>query len=76
MAKKQAQRDAVAREEAVSAGMVKVKGEGKKRRKERQAGQEWGLGEDGGAFRSGVMRVAGGRRGVAKSAAGAARARR
>lgn len=57
MAKKAAQREARALEEAVATGMVKQKGAGKKKRREKAAGLDRGLNEDRGAFRGGVMRV-------------------
>lgn len=57
LAKKQAKRAAVAKEEAIAAGMVKVKGTGKKRRREQQGALDRGLNEDGGAYRGGVLRV-------------------
>lgn len=68
MAKKQKKRAAVAMEEAVAAGMVRVKGSGKKKRAEKRAGLDKGLMEDGGAYRGGVLKVArsggaGGKRG-------------
>lgn len=65
MAKKQKKREAVAMEEAIAAGMMRVKGTGKKKRAEKRAGLDKGLMEDGGAFRGGVLKVAklGGKRG-------------
>ena len=59
MAKKKAQRDARALEEGIASGMVRQKGMGKKKRREKQEGMERGLGEDKGAFRGGVLRVKG-----------------
>jgi hypothetical protein len=58
MAKKQKKREAVAMEEAIAAGMVRVKGSGKKKQAEKRAGLDKGLLEDGGAFRGGVLKVA------------------
>ena len=63
MAKKKAQRDAVALEEAIAAGMVKRKGMGKKKRAEKRGNVDRGLMEDGGSFRKGVLRVDKGQKG-------------
>ena len=57
MAQKRAKREAVALEEAIAAGMVKVKGMGKKKRDEKQAGLDRGLMEDRGAYKNGVLKV-------------------
>lgn len=60
MARKRAQREARATEEAIAAGMVSVRDLAKKRRRESSAARprDQGLREDGGSFRAGVMRVA------------------
>lgn len=57
MAKKAAQREARALEQAIDAGMVKRKGLGKKKREEKRKSLDRGLMEDGGAFRNGMLRV-------------------
>ncbi|KAI3429512.1 hypothetical protein D9Q98_005601 [Chlorella vulgaris] len=57
MAKKQAQRDDRALQEGIAAGMIQAKGLGKKKRREKSRQLDKGLNEDGGAFRSGVLRV-------------------
>lgn len=59
MARKKAQRDARATDEAISAGMLSVRDLAKKRRREAEAARvrEPGLREDGGAFKNGVLRV-------------------
>lgn len=58
MAKKKAEREARALEEAIAAGMVKRKGMGNKKKREQKANIDRGLAEDGGAFRNGVLKVA------------------
>jgi hypothetical protein len=63
MAKKRAVRDARAVQEAIATGMLKAKGRGKAKRaaqRRSQGGADRGLMEDSGAFKGGVMRVAGG----------------
>jgi hypothetical protein len=61
MAKAQAERDRKAREEAITTGMLKVKGTGKKKKRvASKMGFDRGLMEDGGAFRNGVLRLKGG----------------
>ena len=71
MAKKAAQRDARALEDAVDAGMVKRKGLGRKKREEKRQSLDRGLMEDRGAFKGGIMKVrlgaGGGSRGGAAS---------
>lgn len=57
IAKKRAKREAEVLEEAIAAGMVKRKGLGKKKRREKRGGLDRGLVEDGGAFAGGVLRV-------------------
>lgn len=59
MARKRAQREARATEEAIAAGMLSVRSLAKKRRRESSAARprDQGLQEDGGSFRAGVMRV-------------------
>jgi hypothetical protein len=57
MAKKQAQRADRALQEGIAAGMIKQKGMGKKKRREKAKGLDRGLMEDGGAFRPGILRV-------------------
>jgi hypothetical protein len=41
----------------IAAGMIKQKGMGKKKRREKAKGLDRGLMEDGGAFRPGILRV-------------------
>lgn len=57
MAKKRKKREAIAFEEAVEAGMVKRKGSGKRKRMQKLAEIDRGLMEDGGAFKSGVLKL-------------------
>ncbi len=57
MAKKAAQREARALEEAIDAGMVKRKGLGRKKREEKRKSLDRGLMEDRGTFKAGIMRV-------------------
>jgi len=57
MAKKRKKREALAFEEAVEAGMVKRKGSGKRKRLQKSTGIDRGLMEDGGAFKSGVLKL-------------------
>ncbi|GAB4822350.1 hypothetical protein N2152v2_009396 [Parachlorella kessleri] len=69
MAKKAAQRDARALEEAIDAGMVKRKGLGRKKREEKRQSLDRGLMEDKGAFKGGIMKV---RRGAGGASRGGA----
>lgn len=57
MAKKAKQREAVALQEAIAAGMVKAKGRGKKQRAEKAKQRDKGLMEAGPGFKNGVLRL-------------------
>eukprot|EP00878_Enallax_costatus_P034305 GHUV01038028.1.p1 GENE.GHUV01038028.1~~GHUV01038028.1.p1 ORF type:complete len:264 (+),score=91.03 GHUV01038028.1:54-845(+) len=57
MAKKAKQREAVALQEAIAAGMVKAKGRGKKIRAEKAKQRDKGLMEAGPGFRNGVLKL-------------------
>lgn len=56
IAKKQAERQQKAREEAIASGMLTLKGSGKSKRR---SDVDKGLGEDGGSFKGGMLRVKG-----------------
>ena len=57
MAKKQAERQQRAKEEAIASGMLKSKGSGKQRRESSDIDR--GVVEDGGLFKAGMLRVKG-----------------
>ncbi|DBB13805.1 TPA: hypothetical protein ACH3X3_000802 [Trebouxia sp. C0006] len=56
MAKKQAERQQKAKEEAIASGMLTLKGSGKQKRR---SDADKGLAEDGGLFKGGMLRVKG-----------------
>ena len=56
IAKKQAERQQKAREEAIASGMLTLKGSGKSKRR---SDVDKGLAEDGGSFKGGMLRVKG-----------------
>ena len=58
MAKKRAEREQRATEEAIASGMLKLKGSGKRRR-QASDGDNRGLVEDGGLFKNGMLRIKG-----------------
>ena len=57
MAKKAAQREERALEEAIAAGMVSRKSLASKKRREKKSSMSRGLNEDRGSFKNGVLRV-------------------
>lgn len=60
MARNQAERERKEQEHAIAAGMLQVKGSGKKKRRAAEKGpRDRGLMEDGGAFHNGILRVRG-----------------
>lgn len=56
IAKKQAERQQKAKEEAIASGMLTLKGSGKQKRR---SDADKGLAEDGGLFKGGMLRVKG-----------------
>lgn len=57
IARKGAERAARAREEAIAAGMLRIKGTGKKKRRDKSRQRDRGLQEAGSSFRGGVLRI-------------------